>query len=277
MIVYILSTDPESIRTTMVQSLFDHPMFRTNIVNITPPAVIPTPTYDAKLELTPFNEAFRVNWCLSNGQQRYPRSNLIVVKDTSVSNTDAGTIAEIVSAAITSGNWDLCYLCRWLDRCDLYTDKKPITGRTTLIAKTQSPQGVQAIMFSPIGRDRVLGTARLSNGDTFTPIRKPLGVQLNEVITSGALTATCIVPNLIEYDITASTRSSDYLKLNECEVNGSTPTPPTPDNGPKFKFNMKWFWIILIIVALLLLVLWYRSRSSAVVIEPGITPPRYRL
>jgi hypothetical protein len=213
--VYILSADPNSIRTSQAKSLFSNGLFIVNIVTMNTPdnlVTAPTQSHDDAVE------AYRVSWCLNHARNNYSSNHVIVVKDTSVSNVDPNAIADIVSAVMSSKDWHLCYLCRWLDRCDLYTDKRPINGMTTLIAKTQSPHGVQAIMFSPEGRDVVLGHKQMKNQQSFVPISRPLGVQLNEAVASGWLDATCIVPNLIEYDITAARSAHDYKKLNECEV-----------------------------------------------------------
>lgn len=283
--VYILSGDANSPRTAQAKSLFSNGLFIVNIVTMSTPnnlVTSPTQSHDDAIE------AYRVSWCLNHARNQYPTNYVIVVKDTSVSNVDPDTIADIVSAAMSSNDWNLCYLCRWLDRCDLYTDKKPINGMTTLIAKTQSPHGVQAILFSPDGRDIVLGQKPMKNNQAFTPITRPLGVQLNEAITSGWIIATCVVPNLIEYDVTAARSAHDYKKLSECAVqitSGSNdprvgpggepvahsapsgpigPTGPTGANMQQTSGLSGWWFVIIVIIVLLILaaVVWGPKYKS---------------
>jgi len=277
--VYILSPDANSYRTEQVKSLFNNNLFIVYIVTISPPnGIKETPTLNLMAAL----EAYRVSWCLKHAQNNHPENYVIVIKDTSVSNASPDRIADIISAATSSKDWQLCYLCRWLDRCDLYTEKKPITGMTTLIAKTQSPQGVQAIMFSPDGRDIILGTKSMKNGSTFTPITKPLGTQLNDAITNGWIDATCIVPNLIEFDATAAKTADDYKKLSECIVPPSEPIGPSPGviivpgstgaTGATGQNNKNlqevrglsgwWFILIIVIVLIIIALFMYNSKSK---------------
>lgn len=199
-------------------------------------------------------ESYRYQWCLDNARRQYPDKYVLIVKDTSVSNSSPERIADIISSAIVAGGWDVFYLCRWQDRCDLYTDKRPISGMTTLLAKTVSPHGTQALLFSPHGRDVVLGRLPMSDNTTFNIGSKPLGNQLNNAIAKGSLSAQCAVPNLIEYDVTAAKSASDYRKLAECALTGLK-------SNLQQTSNASWIWVIIIILIVLLIV-WFISRSN---------------
>lgn len=308
--VYLLSGNPEDVRTSMVKSFFRHPMFALNEVYIEPPTEYRHRLIGSHLSRKHFLEAHRLNWCLQQAKEKYPNDHVIVIKDSSVCHADAETVAEIISAAIDAGGWDVCYLCRWLDRCDLYSERKPILGRSTLIVKTQAPQGFQAIMFSPEGRDMVLGDKGIRTGGKFTPIRKPIGHQLSETIARGGLNATCIVPNLIQFDISAAKSPNDHMKLSECHpqaplpVGGPDNDPPPPAvrmgayGAPKTAagaygvpqtasayaaqakttsgFNVPgWLWLLLLF-GLLLLLIWYFSRQKPMVkVIPARVSPVY--
>lgn len=259
--VYILSSDATSQRTSQVKSLFASGLFKVTITTISPPPGLQT---NPSLSLGDALEAYRAQWCLDNARTQNPNGYVIIVKDTSVSNASPEDIANIVSSAISSTGWHVCYLCRWLDRCDLYTDKRPIAGTTTLIVKTQSPQGVQAILFSPSGRDIILGQQPLNNGQSFTPITKPLGTQLNQAITQGSLNATCVVPNLIEYDVTVSKDASDYAKLAECQYQGlPLSSSSTSTNLQQQGLSFGWFLLILLIIILLIGAYFYYQRRQS--------------
>ncbi len=213
--VYILATDADSPRTTRVSSLFSNPLFSTNVMIISPPSGLQP---NSEMTHEQQVETYRLMWCLKDAKDRYSDSPLIVIKDTSVCVASPSRVADIVSAAVNNGQWHICYLSKWLDRCDLYSDKQHIKGTTTVLAKTMSPNGLQAIIFTPIGRDIILGDAAMKNGKSFQPVKKPLGAQLHDAIVNGNLEATCTVPNLVNFDILAAEKPEDYLKTHECLV-----------------------------------------------------------
>lgn len=290
--VYLLSANPEEARSSTVKSFFRHPMFTLNEVYIEPPTEYRHRLIGSNLSRKHFLEAHRLNWCLRQAKERYPNDHVIVIKDSSVCHADAETVAEIIGAAIEAGGWDVCYLCRWLDRCDLYTERKPVLGRSTLIVKTQAPQGFQAIMFSPEGRDIILGEKDLRVGGKFTPVRKPIGHQLSETIARGGLNATCIVPNLIQFDISAAKSPNDHMKLSECHPQAPLPVggnndPPTGTlpmgtygatnlmTKTSSSFSIPgWLWLLLLF-GLLLLLIWYFSRQKPVKVVPVRSNPVY--
>lgn len=256
-IVYLLTANAESPRTQHVKSLFDHPNFRVDVVTVDDPqdlVVAPGLSREQALEYR------RISWCLDDARSSYVNNPIIIVKDTTVSHSSPETIAEIVTTALSSSGWDVCFLCKWLDRCDLYTEKLAIPGKTTIIAKTQAPQGTQALLLTPRGRD-LLDALIKANGQS----GKTLSLNIQEQILSGRISAICIVPNLLEYDITAATSNFDYLKAHECQdplsivqVGGSTLTSTNSSSS-----SSSWLWIIVVVVLLLLLGYWFYSRRSA--------------
>lgn len=147
--------------------------------------------------------------------------------------------------------YELCYLCKWLDMCQLYTKAEATeelgAKQSPSILRTRSPHGLQAVLFSPYGRDMVLGNVRMSNGAYFT-LNKPLDKKLNEEIYAGNINALCTVPNLFDYDITLNAMTNqDYLKLNEC-----VPVVLQPSSqGSSTYGDIIWFVVIVILVLIL--------------------------
>jgi len=112
-------------------------------------------------------------------------------------------------------SWEIFYLANWLDRCDLY---RSFSNADDLIkiAKTFSPNGLQAMLFSPRGRDMLLGRIPMRNHEFFTPIRFPLSQQLNENIQCGNISSITTTPNFFNYNVTLAKTKPDLLKLCEC-------------------------------------------------------------
>jgi hypothetical protein len=269
--VYLLATDMTSPLTDRVMNLFSNPLFSLGVANVSPPENLQVPasgglnpvTTDMSSEDAITN--YRINWCLDNAAKNHPDSYVIIVKDTSTSEASPDRIADIVTAATSSGDWDVCYLSKWHDRCDLYSNKRPITGTSTTIAKTSSPHGLQAVIFSPAGRDMVLGRHPLRDGSTF-PTNQRISAALHNAIMNGQIEATCTVPNLISYDPLVATKDADFAKTQECEI------PNGPNSGRNSlqqngsSSNWLWWLIIIILVLLLLYVLYRWSKKNRAVV-----------
>ncbi len=205
---------------------------------------------------TPETEAAQVIDALENSSLHYPHNYTIVIKDTSVTNSSSAEIASLVMLAIDlnrngrkKDNWELCYLCRWLDRCDLYKELAKMDG-VTKIVRTHSPLGLQAIMYSPKGRDIIIGRKRMKNGDFFTPIEPPLGDQINKEISLGNILAVCMVPNIFEFNVLLARTELDLFKLSDCRLsNNGTEEVPGVGIAP-------FLWFVIITVGLIL-VAWF--------------------
>ena len=115
------------------------------------------------------------------------------------------------------------------------------------VVKTQSPHGVQALLFTPGGRDVILGAKPMKNGDFFKA-RESLSKSLNVHIVKGDLDAFCVVPNLIAYDISLALEDRDYLKVNECAPVLSLKVPGSS--------SVNIYVAALIIIILLILIIW---------------------
>lgn len=213
--VYIIPETSNPINIERVKLLFENSLFDVNVIERAPPANLESNDRLNRLEKMEIHQYFEV---LSDSLEKYPNRSVICIKDTSITNSSAENIADIVIGAITSGDWDICYLCKWLDRCDMYTQRKRIHGKSTIIAKTYSPYGTQCIMFSPKGRELFLGLQTLNTGRRFPPLKDSLEVALHQAIISNELNAICVIPNLFNYDITLNSADHiDWNKTSECQ------------------------------------------------------------
>lgn len=233
MIVYILnSSSIPNVRSQKLKQLFSNDMFTVFIVNPIPPGGWNSLPLN-QLTLEQVMEIYQYQWCLNDAKLKYPEENVIVVKENSVSNVSPNTLAELISN-INRREFQIAYLCKWQDRCDLYTNKTTVPDSTTLIVKTESPFGIQALLFTPSGRDIVINLKPT----------KSLSDTLNEIISENKISAITIVPNLLDFDITTATNNIDYLKVGECRQ------PPMQQNGQGGSFPILWllFSIILILI-----------------------------
>jgi hypothetical protein len=242
--VYILSDDPKSEKVHHLKRLFGHEIF---IVNVLSPQC-----EDSKSELD-----CEYNRCIASLNDSYRNSSTdytIVIKDTSISHATPDSMADIISTIINSGDFHICYLCKWNDRCDLYTNKTPIDNSTAIIAKTQYANGIQALLFSPSGRDIVLGRKPMKNGKHFSmEASSNLGYHLTQETLKNNIDSICIVPNLISYNFTEAKNNEDYKKTQECDIPGDLNQSNPATSG--------WLWTFLIII-IIILIIWgvYKLR-----------------
>lgn len=240
-IVYYLAKIPGLPRESLFRDVFSGDIFEFIVLNIPGSSLyVDNPTMSGKHA----QSCDALLTALSKSREQDTESYCIVIKDTSTTNVDSVTMESLVKSAINLKKWDLTYLCRWLDRCDLYKeDLLPIT-RLTSIYKSTSPNGTQCIMFSPEGRDKILGFEKLPNGSYFLPLNQSLDSSLNSCIEEGQLTANVFSPNIIEFDIADRDSVSDLAKLSDCRR-------PEPENatGP-----LPMIIFIVIVVGVILLV-----------------------
>jgi hypothetical protein len=241
-LVYILSNDSDSIHIKTVKNLFRDKYFTVSVINVVPEFK------ESKNQLYEnYVEKFRVETALKTARQTNPDDFVIITKDTSVSVSTPIEIAKIIQKAVLdSGSFHLLYLCKWLDRCDLYVQKKQIENSSAIVTKTQYPNGIQSIMFSPAGRDLVLGIEKMKNKGKFLPTEN-LAESLTTEILKGNIEATAIVPNLINFNPTLAVKNSDYRKSAECDWNVGV--KPGSENG-------SGAWTLFILALVLFLIIW---------------------
>ncbi len=239
-VVYIIAEKGGSPRAQLITTYFESE-FVVLSPEIPSPGSIASPTVQPEAEY----EWYKVKQCLQASRSSYPDSPCIIMKDSSVSNVDPSTISNIIRNVI-SQTYDVSYLCKWLDKCGLYTDRTS-TGNGTFIARTQSPFGVQALIFSPSGRDIVLGLKPMKNGGTFL-VTMPLSTQLNSEIFKGNISATCTVPNLFDFNIFEATAQEDYYKSQQCSASSSAPVAAASSSGTK---GYVWFVVIVLFIILI--------------------------
>jgi hypothetical protein len=178
--------------------------------------------------------------------------------DTSISSASAEniyyTIKELVNLNETnSQNWDLCYLCKWMDNCSVYKNIVPNVGETSAkIVQTLSPFGFQSVLFSPAGATKLTDLL-----NTLGNFQKPLNLTLHDQVSTDTWTATAIVPNLISFDPEmARPGSIDYIRTAECR-------DPVPIQTPFKDSNLNFMWFLVLVVIVVLLI-WICIRLGAV-------------
>lgn len=143
-----------------------------------------------------------------------PDSNCLLIKDTSTTMFGPDDLYEILQYNLR--NYDLLYLCRWSDSCNLHRDFEEFAGIT--IATTNRPQGFQTVLISPKLRDMILCPSFVYN-DYIENI-------ISKMIYNRFIKAKTVLYNVFNFDVTSVKNNKDYLKLNQC-----THVIPRKDSG----------------------------------------------
>lgn len=176
---------------------------------------------------------------------------LVIVQDTSVtiSNNVEAAIKHIVSEHPKPKEFDIFYLGKWLDRCDLYRNKEVLPNSTASVVATSCPQGMQAAIFSPRGRDIILGKIKMKNGGYFIPTETNfLAEQITNNILTGNITALCVVPNLFDFNVLEAKTDEDFQKTQACK---EVPPAMNIKEEPSGWSNL-WPYIILFLIILMI-------------------------
>lgn len=263
-VVYLLTDraqDCDSCNTTsqvdaLIKFFKSSSFYILHVINIAPPSSVnrtETMTEDQAIEI------YRYNHVLTDASNKYPNKYVMVIKDKTVTVTSPDILESVVRTATQLAGWQLCYLNRWLDACEQYTNRVDVEGDSMIaLVKTISPNSTQSILFSPEGRDIVIGRARMNNGKYFTPIAIPLGEKLNREIVDSNMTAMCTVPNVFSYNLFDTESISDLAKLSSCRR--PVQTAEDPDKPGTIPFLL--FVLLVIIVFLALWALYVLGPSN---------------
>lgn len=251
-IVAIIPGDATNSRSESIKKLFSDPCF--TVIEVNPK--IGNRESNISMNSNEYYELCCVRAALLTADKMDPKAPVIVIKNTSISTSSPEIIANIVKTSLCITGFDLCYLCKWMDMCQLYGDVgHTSTNDQISLVKTKSPNGMQSILFSVSGKEILLGRKPMANKNILT-IDSCISDVLNKEIFNGNISAICTVPNIINFDIALNaTSNNDFIKLNEC-----LPVMLMHKENSDSSANLVGF---IIIIGLILLVAWAALRANS--------------
>jgi hypothetical protein len=266
--VYINSTLPPdepngiSAQSKRLYDLFSSPLFQTTILKLDQ---IPSQIKNnfPKFSEESLSELYRFILTLKDGSKT--KDPILYITDSSITDADSATIEAIVTSLLTN-EWDVCYLSKWLDSCDLYGEKKPISKNGTVLVNAVNPHGIQALMVRPdrFAVDISSGQVSLKDG-TKIEFEGDLTKTLQKLIAGKKILATTVSPNLFNVDPQTISDKKDWVKLNECQTmmtgNGSGSTFAPAENQATLQPNKQnmWLWVLLVILIALIVFLFLKK------------------
>lgn len=192
---------------------------------------------------------------------------LIFVKSTTVSVLSSNSLIKMIydlcdeymkSASGDKAHFDLMYLAKWSDRCDLFKPVANVFNSTATLVETSSPQGLQSIIISPEGGTKL--KAKLTE-----PRDYPVSMTLSHLVNKGQLKALTTTPNVMEFGAQYSTSPSDYMKSKECVE------PPTGNDKPSPKSSNLSLFVFVIIFLVVIAVFYF--LVTMVFVPKQVNPP----
>ncbi len=142
--------------------------------------------------------------------------------------------------------FDIFYLCKWMDKCNLYYNKRDSTSFGTEFVNTPDSNGLSCLMFSPNGRAKfqrlfpITNPIPKSSGEHMKTLGHRIKSLLNQDqtkfyksnldISEERIFASTSKYSLVKYNQDKSTGKSDYIKTIECRENQSN--QPNQENKP---------------------------------------------
>jgi hypothetical protein len=192
----------------------------------------------------------RIMNCLKESWRNDPEAYTLVLTDRILSPYNGRTVADIIKKCIQSGNFDLAYLFKYHDKCQMH--KEIGSHGSVSIVDSQSPRGLEAILYSPCGRNIILKKRSMRNKKSFN-CKKGLEATLHKNIYDGNLRCIATSPNLFQYDTMNNAISyTDYMYRNECIPIQLAP-PPAIVSSSRILIVLAFIFILIVITAWALL------------------------
>ena len=239
--VFILK-DEEDENVDFLKKLFNSSIF-SFVVDVIVPKPIGIPESSVMSEEEIYKN-YEYQWCFRNMKNKL--NSVLILRSTSLTNANEETISRFINELNRcKDNFDLFYLCRWKDECQKITDIREIENIGIKIGRTYSPSGLQAVYFSPSGRNILLGILPMRN-DKYFSMDIPLEAKLIQEIQSGNIISYCTIGNLFSYDLTKALSNEDYSRTQEC-INICKEENKNKTGNTAY-YNYLWVVIILIII-----------------------------
>ena len=228
--VYIICTgNPESSYVAKLTALFDCGYFDIFVVKC-----------EDDID-TNEKEKKAIIYSLTNAKEIYCDSACIIVKDYMFSNLSCNNMYNLIKSIVEDDkcSWDVCYLARYLDKCDGTVVLPDITTGGSLVTSNDA-EGDDALMFSPKARDLLISAIDNCN--------KSASDTINAQINDDKLKGVAISPPVVSYNPVFG----DMQKTWECDGKGK-PIPPNNDDGCSYT----WIPILLLILIIIILMIWF--------------------
>lgn len=185
----------------------------------------------------------KVRVALKRATQYHPKEHVLVISaemSTVSSSTRVKSMIEGGRKAIEE-DLDLLYLFKHNDYCH-----KLRSTSSDKHHKTYHPCGLDAVVYTPSGIDKILGRKELEDG-SYIESDENLEYSIPELIHDGMLTAVSTNINLFDYDVHAYANSDEDI----CKGNRCAPLQRRPQKIERTGLSGIIYLVVVIVIVLL--------------------------
>lgn len=256
--IYIVETGIDPIYSKKLKELFRE--YNVTLVKINTKSSKSKSSGEEKLQQTKGNSVetdnLTIKQILQDCKEQHPDDYCVILFDIVLSVVDDCDVKKVIDTAIKKNEdatlpFDVLYLFRYLDQCKTYVNKQEIQCTNFNLYKSDGSAGRYGLMFSILGRDRILGLTPMSNGMIFEyPSSSPVDFVIKRSSYESLLDTVVVVPSLFELNLEVS---QDFEMTHQCEA------PLTGDPSPTTSKFLLWI-IFLLVVASCFVVFLKRKR-----------------
>lgn len=247
-VVYLLTNAYNRHKLSAVSDLFDQDLY--TVIAVEEDQTVSETTTNAN-ETEQDLRKYMV--CLNEAKRVCPNKAVLILRDDISSHVDASHMSKIIQTILQFDNWDLCYFFKYQDRCEEWKTKVNLADSDTTIVETIGAKGDLALLFSPYGRDVLLGAKPFANvaqdstlsyrtwtdfvqskkNDATNNVNAEFSDLLTEASALGLLRCTAIVPNFFTYEEAALQKHKlSNLLLQECAAPKTSSTAAVRTGDP---------------------------------------------
>jgi len=248
--VYIIVSSTEATDNHLA-SVFSQDLFRVTIVNSSDIISTSTPCQLLYKECIDYDEYLT---CLLRNKKS--QNFTLIVRDTMITLLSEDDMASIITACLSYGDYDICYLNKWDSRCEDHYDTKQVHGYPVKISKLKNGSPSHAILISPQGKDAILGSRKMRDGGNFQVYNSSFMPSISEMISNKKMVGICVNPNIFVYDTDRIWQNEDYVRVMECQRNLAVGNSIEGDVDTQ-QSTLSVFWFIAIVLLVLFLAFVY--------------------
>lgn len=166
-----------------------------------------------------------------------PTKFSIVLHYSMVSILSPDQVTEYIKNIVDKISFDVFYLSRYADECREHDDFNILDEISTM--RVYHPHGVEALILSPIGKQKLRGNFKMIDGRGTDYILNSLGPKMENY--------SCW-PLVYNFDMSKRTNAYDLIKTVVCRESAHSLRPPSLTQKNTSSMNLFWFIMVLIFI-----------------------------
>ena len=256
--VKIIQTLPDEKKSLELSKLFDASYFDIEFVNNT----VKIPDSTGRLSKSDYVDNVTIKAILEQYVEQHKITKtttqdelnkmlpILIIKDTSIPSPESTSVnikATIRKTFMVKNEFDIFYLCKWLDDCSKHTK---IDTKLKYLVRTQNPHGLQALILTP---KCIMKSLNITPLEVPVSFEESLDKEICRLIAKDQLVTLATKPNLFNFDISLAESNNEYYKVSECATNFAE-TSSNDSNTTSTSYNSAgWVFFIAIVIIVLII------------------------